>query len=42
MGGEGCVLLVVRDVSVPAGVFMKDEDNIRANINEGFLFRGIS
>lgn len=30
--------MVVRAVSVPPRVFMKDEDNIGANINEGFLF----
>lgn len=40
VGGEGCVLMVVRAVSVPPGVFMQDEDNIGANLNEGFLFKG--
>lgn len=37
VGGEGCVLMVVRAVSVPPAVFMEDEDNIGTNINEGFL-----
>lgn len=26
--------------SVPPGVFMKAEDNIGANVNEGYLFCG--
>lgn len=40
VGGEGCGLMVVRAMSVPPGVFIKDEDNIGANINEGYLFCG--